>query len=201
VKASLLKKLIVVDIETTGANVFTHSILSYAFVPMTSENTLEGFVDDFSGEPWSEVAKSYFNETREEWSEKKQSAAAALHAIESYLRALSPAEDMILVGHNVAFDRYFLERMAFEAGCSRVAGLSHRSIDTHSLLMSLSIMGRIPEEATSSSGAFKYFGVNPPISKRHTAIGDALATRQLFRLILDNFDCSSMLSSNSIQKL
>ncbi|MDA5339069.1 3'-5' exonuclease [Stenotrophomonas maltophilia] len=200
-KASLLKKLIVVDTETTGANVFTNSILSYAFVPMTCDDILEGYVDDFSGQPWSEVAESYFRETKEEWSVKKRSASAALQAIEAYLSELSPGEDMMLVGHNVAFDRYFLERMAFEAGRSRIAGLSHRSIDTHSLLMSLSIMGLIPESATSSSGAFKYFGIRPPSSKRHTAIGDAIATRRLFSLIIENFDCSSVVPSMNGPKL
>lgn len=200
-KASLLKNLIVVDTETTGANVFTNSILSYAFVPMTCDDTLEGYVDDFSGQPWSEVAESYFRETKKEWSENKKSPSAALHTIEAYLSELSPGEDMMLVGHNVAFDRYFLERMAFEAGRSRIAGLSHRSIDTHSLLMSLSILGLIPESATSSSGAFKYFGISPSNSKRHTAIGDAIATKRLFSLIIENFDCSSVLPSRGDPKL
>ena len=64
--------------------------------------------------------------------------------------------------------------------------LSHRVIDTHSLLWFSAQNGLIPVEACSSDGAFSYFTCEPPSHLRHSALGDAIATKhllnQLFKL-------------------
>lgn len=185
-RADLLSKLIVVDTETTGTDVFTHNILSYAFVPVCDGPVLEGFVDEHHEAVWTDVAKSYFASSEKKWSLHKKSARAAVNEIEHYLASLSRG-DLVLVGHNVAFDRYFLEKLARDAGQPYIKGLSHRTIDTHSLLVTLSLMGRIPENATTSSGAFEYFNVSPASDIRHTALGDATATRDLYRKILSQY--------------
>ncbi|QBI11308.1 hypothetical protein [Xanthomonas oryzae] len=183
--------MIVVDTETTGANLFEHDLLSYAFAPVCFDSVLEGFVDYPVASKWSEVAKSYFANFEEEWSKYRKSSRLAVAEIEDYLERISPGGEMVMVGHNVAFDRFFLEKLANNAGQSSIRGLSHRTVDTHSMLMTLSIMGKIPESATSSSGAFKYFNISPQEKCRHTALGDALATKDLFKLILAEFGMRS----------
>lgn len=185
---SILSRLIVVDTETTGANIFEHDLISYAFAPMTEGLVLEGYVFDTSGNPWSPVAQSYFEASKVRWQAERISPRHAVETIEAYLRSNFHGEDMIMVGHNVGFDRYFLEKLANQAGKERIEGLSHRSVDTHSLLIALHMNGAIPESATSSTGAFDYFGVSPPVESRHTALGDALATRQLFVRILQELN-------------
>ena len=64
---------------------------------------------------------------------------------------------------------------------------SHRSIDTHTLLWTLASLGMVPPSACSSDGAFGHYKVSPPKELRHTALGDALATRDLLEAILDDF--------------
>lgn len=181
---SMLSRLIVVDTETTGANIFEHDLISYAFAPLIEGPVLEGYVYESSGNPWSPVAKSYFEASRIRWEAEGVSPKRAVEDIENYLRGVCCGEEIIMVGHNVAFDRYFLEKLANQAGKARIEGLSHRSVDTHTLLVALHLNGTIPESATSSTGAFEYFGVAPPEQSRHTALGDTLATRQLLRRIL-----------------
>jgi len=72
-------------------------------------------------------------------------------------------------------------------GHTRLPMVSHRSVDTHSLLKLLSWMGRIPEAACSSDGALAHFGVVVPVPERHTALGDARATVKLARAIYEEF--------------
>lgn len=181
----LMSRLIVVDTETTGPDLFRHDILSYAFVPMNDAEVLEGFVKGVGELTWSDVARSYFESTYDRWAEEAKTPLDAVSEIEAYLDRIGGGSELIMVGHNVAFDRYFLQKLAHDAGKSSIRGLSHRSVDTHSLLVALSLMGRIPEAAVNSSGAFKYFGVEPRADLRHTARGDALATRDLFKLVLE----------------
>lgn len=185
--ADLLNRLVVVDTETTGSNLFRHNLLSYAFAPVCDSSVLEGYVGDQDDLIWTDVAKSYFANSEEKWNRHKKSSSMAVAEIERYLEGVSPGVDMVMVGHNVAFDRYFLEKLANDAGQTGIRGLSHRTVDTHSMLITLSLLGKIPESATTSSGAFAYFGVSPEAEHRHTALGDALATRELFRLILSEF--------------
>jgi len=187
VRADLLRRLVVVDTETTGTNLFEHNIVSYAFAPLCNDSVLEGFVDDKVDSVWEDAAKSFFANYEAKWRRHRKTAAAAVNEIEHYLKSISAGGDLLMVGHNVAFDRYFLEKLARGAGRSGIRGLSHRTIDTHSMLATLCVMGKVPESATSSSGAFAYYGIAPDPESRHTALGDALATRKLFRLILSDF--------------
>lgn len=182
----LLSRLVVVDTETTGADVFRNSLISYAFVPLLGDAYLEGYVEDVTGEPWSPVAKSYFSASFDKWIIERESPRAAVKKIESFIDSQFGGREVVMIGHNVAFDRYFLEGLANHAGCGRIKGISHRTIDTHSIIAALHLAGKIPESAMNSSGAFDYFDVSPNPGLRHTALGDALATRDLFKKLLEN---------------
>src|SRR6267142_2412170 len=107
------------------------------------------------------------------------SPTLALERASEYLRSLSTSGLATPVGHNVGFDVAFLRKLAFLAGKEEVAELSHRAIDTHTILYMLYLKGLLPREALSSDGAFRHFDVKPTNGDRHTALGDALATREL----------------------
>mgnify|MGYP001608867504 CR=1 FL=1 len=91
----------------------------------------------------------------------------------------------MLVGHNVGFDYSFLKQLVATTGHERLPKLSHRSVDTHSLLRCLAWLGRIPVSACSSDGALAHFGIDVADGERHTALGDARATLRLTEAIFD----------------
>jgi hypothetical protein len=91
----------------------------------------------------------------------------------------------------------FLAKLAALAGQEGFAGLSHRSVDTHTLLFLLCLMGDIPSSALTSDGAFDYFGIRVPDEIRHTALGDALATSKLLLNLLPLVSDRSITLDNS----
>lgn len=106
---------------------------------------------------------------------------AALDAFEAFTQRHFPGDGPItLVGHNVTFDRNFLA--VFFAGLQRPLEprISHRIIDTHSIAAALRDAGRLPIDSLSSSALFQHFGILVPEEKRHTALGDALGTFELY---------------------
>jgi DNA polymerase III epsilon subunit-like protein len=105
--------------------------------------------------------------------------------IERYLSSVFPGEAVTPVGHNVGFDVAFLRKLAFLGGRNEITAISHRALDTHTMLYLLHLKGRVPPSALSSDGAFEYFGIRVPDNERHTALGDALATRELVLRIFE----------------
>ncbi|MXY31203.1 MAG: 3'-5' exonuclease [Gemmatimonadetes bacterium] len=182
-RAESFQKLVAIDVETSGINPFRHQILSLALVPLDiSKPPLELYVNE--GEPeWQRIAAHYFEESRSAWEADGRSASEACAALSSYIETVF-GEQITVVGHNVGFDVAFLRQLAFRAGLDEVPLISHRVIDTHTILYLLHLSGVIPEGALSSDGAFRHFDIRPPASARHTAIGDALATRELFMRVL-----------------
>lgn len=114
--------------------------------------------------------------------ERSLDPPAALRALDAFLDRRFAAEvPVILVGHNIGFDRAFLGTFLEGQGRSLEPRFSHRSIDTHSVAAALQEAGRIPPEVSlGSSGLFAHFGILVPEGQRHTALGDALATFALY---------------------
>jgi DNA polymerase III epsilon subunit-like protein len=106
----------------------------------------------------------------------------AWEAMQGFLASyFEPNERIILVGHNIAFDRAFLATFLKSIGQSFESRFSHRSIDTHSIAAALQDAGKIPVSVSlNSTGLFEHFKIEVPPEKRHTALGDALATFELY---------------------
>jgi DNA polymerase III epsilon subunit-like protein len=182
--------IVVVDLETSGLNPFKHDVLALALVPLNI--ALDPCV--IYVRPleicWSEYAQTNFAKFSTEWDQKAVSPVDAYELIERYLAKTFAGQVATIVGHNVGFDVAFLKKLAFLSGRDELSGLSHRVIDTHTLLYRLAVAGRIPANAVSSTGAFEHFGINIQDELRHTALGDAVATRELFlRIIQLEQDC------------
>jgi DNA polymerase-3 subunit epsilon len=184
---NLNSPLVVVDVETSGLNPFRHELLSVTFVPFAADvEPLEVYVKADSIE-WSPYARKIFDKYSEDWMLKSTSPDIACEKIEHYLRKVFLGEKATPVGHNVGFDMSFLKRLAFLGGREEIDGLSHRAIDTHTLLYLLCLKGEIPSSALNSDGAFKYFGIQVPEHLRHTATGDAVATKHLVSRLFEEF--------------
>lgn len=178
------RPLLVVDTETTGQDPFAHEVLSVGLVALDSSDSVELHVELPAGAGWTDFGYDNFRRFEDDWRSGARPALEVVRSIESFIRHVFGGVKINLVGHNMAFDRFFLAKLAYRAGVESIAGVSHRTVDTFSLLMALHLSGRIPIDATTSSGAFEYFGISVPEKVRHTALGDAIATKQLFLRVL-----------------
>lgn len=88
----------------------------------------------------------------------------------------------ILVGHNPSIDKYMVRELFNKCSLDMDKYISHRMIDTMSLIWGLNIVGKLPIETCSSNGAFKYFNIN--VEKRHHALDDCVATVKLYEELI-----------------
>ncbi|MHB8345950.1 MAG: 3'-5' exonuclease [Acidiferrobacterales bacterium] len=192
--------LVVIDVETSGINAFRHQILAVGLVPLLDETLpLEVYIRPESI-TWSSYAKKIFQKYEKKWEADAVTPSEACDRIERYLSKVFPGERAIPVGHNIGFDISFLKQLAFFGGRDELAGLSHRVLDTHTMLYLLYRQGKLPASALSSDGAFQHFKILVPESQRHTALGDAIGTKKLVSKLLDLFeveDISSGITSNT----
>lgn len=172
--------LVVIDIETTGTNPFIHDALAISFVPVNSKlSKLEVFIRHSNPE-WNDFAKENFKKFQPKWQQEAAPAKTIFSRIEAYISSTFEKYPVTLIGHNIGFDVAFLRKIAYQAGHDYFSNISHRVIDTHTMLAILALQGKIPKSATSSDGAFKYFNIDSNPALRHSATHDAELTRLLF---------------------
>ena len=174
------RSAVVIDVETSGVNPFRNDVLAVGLVPLNSDlPSAEIYVRPEHIE-WSPYARTIFEGYSAEWERNAVSPKAACSAIEDYLKQTFSKLPVTPIGHNIGFDVAFMRKLAFLGGRDELLGLSHRAVDTHTLLFVLVSKGTLPSSVLSSDGAFRHFRIDVPNKMRHTAIGDALATRELF---------------------
>ena len=186
---SRCSQVIILDTETGGVDHRHHSILSIGLVSWDQKHQHEIFVLEpvLQTNPRS----MEINRIDLEWLKATGvNPAEACRQMDAFFEQCGWKEGetpFLLAGHNLAFDLAFLRRLYDLADRPMPPYFSHRSIDTHSLLWTLASLGVLPPSVCSSDGAFKHYQVAPPQELRHTALGDALATRDLLEAILLEF--------------
>lgn len=193
----MAKQVLIIDTEASGLNPLYHSILSiglcplldsqYSHEPKPPKDQLELGLEIFVREPNIQAdprAMAIHGITLEELEKKGVDPTQACVLFEDYL-AQHFKQTVILAGHNINFDLAFMKRLYRLAERPWPEQISHRVIDTHSLLWGLAFTNQIPKDACNSDGAFKFFACAPPEALRHSALGDALATRTLLVKILE----------------
>lgn len=177
-------KLIIIDTETGGLDPLTHSILSIGLVAYDGSRQTEIFVREPS--IISDPRSMAVNGIDLEWVEQNGlSPEAAVTAVEDFLNSFNKRRPLMMAGHNIQFDLAFMRRLYTMAGRKPPREFTHRSLDTHTLLWALADRGKLPAKVCSSDGAFNYFNIQPPAELRHTALGDAVATRKLVQHLLE----------------
>jgi DNA polymerase III subunit epsilon len=191
-----LKNLLVIDVETTGLSLASDQITALALVPLDStKQVFEAYVrTSETKEKLSGAARKYFGYYQARWEECAAPPATVLERLLLYI-AQNFVGPVTLVGHNVSFDQAFLRKLAAEQEIDLESSISHRSVDTHSWLYLLYSAGEIPKEALSSSGAFREFAISVDNGTRHTALGDALGTRDLVLSLLKRIEALPGLKS------
>ena len=174
-------RLLFVDTETGGLNPNEHSLLSLALVvweDMEIIDSQEILINDGK----LSVTKEALSINKINLEKHKQSAISPSQAIEKivlFIGKYFPGQKKITIaGHNVHFDVNFLKVLFLQNKKNFDTYFSHRIIDTSSILYYLYLAGHIKERAISSDDAFALFEIK--VNGRHTALGDAIATAELF---------------------
>lgn len=193
----LAKQILVIDTEASGLDPLYHSILSIGLCTLYkqreqnstlvsdethSEMGLEIFVNEVNIKT-DPRAMAIHGITLDFLEEKGHSPLDACLSFEKFI-SIHFTGPVILAGHNINFDISFMKRLYRVAERDWPKQISHRVVDTHSLLWGLAFSQKIPKTACSSDGAFQFFDCAPPPELRHSALGDALATKDLLIKIL-----------------
>ena len=179
-----MNRVVVVDTETGGLDPLYHSILSVGLVSGDGRKQLEFYVaePEIVTHPRSMAINRLDPAVI---AAEGLDPVAACERIDRFLESLEVPRPVMMVGHNIAFDIAFLRRMYRLAGRPLPVDFGHRTVDTHTLMWSLVARGKLPPHVRGSDAAFAHFDIAPPPEKRHTALGDAIATRDLLERLLE----------------
>ena len=169
-------RLLVIDTETSGRDTKQHSLLSFAGV-VWDDGTIGG---EFSTYVWpgknplfEEQAKAMHGNIMDICRESMD-YYEAFDWLKARLIDRFTHYPITVVGHNVTFDIGFLNQLG-----STSSLFSYRTVDTHSLAFALQVAGKIPaEQKLDLTSLCEYFNIH--VTGRHTALGDAVATAELF---------------------
>lgn len=182
-----MENIIFCDTETGGTNPDKHSLLS---VGLVAWNRTDGIVDKcevfLKSDTYSFTKKAIgLNKfDRLEHDAIAVSHNYAVNVIRGFcIKNTGKKEEIQIAGHNIQFDVAFLKKLFKEENHSFNSLFSHRMIDTFSILKYLNDAGKIEMNPISSANAFKLFGII--VEKRHSALGDAIATAQLYEALIN----------------
>ncbi len=183
-----MSRHLVFDTETGGLDASRHSLLSLGLVAVVDGLVAESLEILVRHEPYV-VTGGGLKVNRIDLAAHHEVALdppAALEALDAFCARHFGEKPITLVGHNIAFDRAFLGTFLDSQGRDLEPRFSHRTVDTHAVARALRDAGRLPAELRlSSDGLFAHFGIEVPPEKRHMALGDALATHELYLKLVE----------------
>lgn len=178
-------RLLFIDTETGGLNPNKHSLLSLAMVVWEDMEIIDS-QEILINDGLLSVTEEALSINKIDIEKHKQSAISPSQAIEKILifigKHFIEQRKITLAGHNVQFDVSFLKVLFFQNNENFNPYFSHRIIDTSSILYYLYLADHFKNRAISSDEAFALFEIK--VDGRHTALGDALATAELFTKLL-----------------
>ncbi|PXV93383.1 DNA polymerase-3 subunit epsilon [Lachnotalea glycerini] len=179
-------RFVFVDTETGGVIPEKHSLLSIGLVIWDKKDGIIDKKEFFVKHSYYIVTEKAKEINKFEQQEHKEKALAGEEVIKNILEFIYGYFDkntaIPLIGHNVQFDINFLKVFFRDENRSFNQYFSHRSIDTYSVFKSLVLAGVISDNIDSSADAFRYFDIK--VNNRHSAIGDCVATVELFEKLL-----------------
>lgn len=181
------KKVIFLDTETGGLNEFENSLLTVGLALWDNGTIVDSLEVFISKEVYNvtdkaiEVNKIDLDNLRKIGCNEKE----AIEKIESFCYKHFKNERVVIAGHNVSFDIAFLKQLyRRNNNYNFYKRFSHRSIDTSAILKYLYFSGKLESDISNSDAAFKFFNIEFEEGKRHSALGDAIATAELFNKLI-----------------
>lgn len=178
-------KILFVDTETGGVNPGKHQLLSIGLAIWENgkiSNELEILVHDKEYKVTNE-ALTINNINIKEHKLEALSSNKAYKKLINYIHENFQNEKITIAGHNIMFDVNFLKRFFKDNRDDYSKWFSHRIIDTSSILSFLYLSKVLDSNIHSSDKAFQHFKIF--VNQRHSALGDAVGTAELFNKLLD----------------
>lgn len=178
------KEFLFLDVETGGVDPFRNSLFQIGLVAYVNGEVIDKMEIDIKEEIYNVTSSALkFNglnltEIYENGLEPNKALISVVQFIKKNFK-----DKPILVGHNPSIDKYMLRELFIKNYLNMDDFISYRMIDTMSLIWGLHLSGKLPTEACSSSGSFKYFNII--VGKRHHALDDSLATVTLFEKLIE----------------
>lgn len=177
-------RLLFIDTETGGIDPQKHALLSIGLVVWESGVIIDS-KEIFIKQGNKSITQKSLSINKIDCVKHNKQAVTPITAIKnilSFIKVHFGDEKVTCAGHNVSFDVSFIKQMFKNNHRSFDNYFSYRLIDTSSILSFLYLANMVPYQINSSSKAFDYFGIS--VNGRHTAIGDAIATVELFEKLL-----------------
>jgi DNA polymerase III epsilon subunit-like protein len=178
-------KILFVDTETGGVDPLNDSLLSIGLVVWKAFNIIdykEILINDGVLNVTSEALKIN-GINLDEHKKHALTSKEAIHELDKFLLShFRQNEKVTIGGHNVNFDVNFLKTFLLHNKYDFHKRFSHRFVDTATILYYLYLSGKLKQKTISSQEAFEFFGIE--IKNRHSALGDAIATAELFSILL-----------------
>ena len=174
-------KILFIDTETGGIDPSRDSLLSMALL-VWSEGEMGASIEILINDGVLHVTEEALRINGIDLGVHVKEALSPEGAMEVFSafvgKYFGEEEKIVLGGHNISFDVNFLNVFLTKYGPQWKGRISHRHVDTSSILFYLYLTGKIKRKIVSSQDAFDYFGII--VDGRHTALGDVKATAQLF---------------------
>lgn len=180
------EKLLFVDVETGGLDPEKHSLLTVSFSVYENGKVLGS--RDFL------IKSDVYNVTPEalkvnginliELDRLAEPQHIVVGEIINFIKNnIGDAKLAVVAGHGVDFDIRFLDKLFKDNNKNLGDFISHRKIDTSSMLNFLKFSGKLDIGSSSLENAIKYFGID--VSGRHESKADVAATIKLFEKLND----------------
>ena len=171
-------RLIVLDLETTGFSPHTDRIIEIGALELIGLQTVRIF---HSLTQPSQALSARITELTGISPSDLEGKPTPAEALREFIAWIGPQEDVILVGHNIAFDMSFLERELGRGNSSDFLVLTRNTFCTYSFIK-LAFFGR----QLDLERACKLFtGVKDKVEARHRALGDCELTKKLLAALVN----------------
>jgi len=175
-----MKNLIAVDIETTGLNPLTSSIVSIGAVHIASGDSFYMECHPWEGAEIAEQALAVNGFTHEYLDLLPFTEAHAVQSLQEWAKRWTT--NPIMLAHNSAFDRGFIREACLRAGVKD--SFNFRTVDVHSIVYAHIIRaGDVPPGQLSLNKCLAYFEL-PPEPTPHNALTGAQMNALLWGKIL-----------------
>lgn len=180
-------RYVFIDTETGGLNPEKHSLLSIGVCIWDLQEGILAQKEIFVRNNKYIITKHAQVMNKFNLDEHEIKAVSQKEAIDSLLNFCSKYFEKNvaypLIGHNIQFDVNFLKKLFKDNRRSFNQYFSHRYIDTYSVFKTCVLAGLIEKEINSSADAFSYFNIR--VKGRHSALGDCIATVELFEKLIE----------------